>query len=160
MKYLQPYAYKGVDIRFYFKKDLDISIIVLRNDIVYIKDQSPILARKLFDEALQDGKLREVKWDLYSEDNRLEIIRLIFNYYLNESMQSLLEAKLSSIVKQQDLKKWNKIQKELWVKTTQKLGIDRNDIDKFFKFGEFFYDFVSKYNKTPTLKQIRGLYDI
>ncbi len=161
MKLLQPYAYKGIDIRFYFEKGEQLFIVsLLHGDILFryaIKDA----AYALFDNANENGYVRQEGWDAYSEENRRDIISLILSYdYLNEDMQSLLEAQLSTIVKQSDLKKWNNIQKDLWIKTTKKLNIDKNDIDKFFKFGRFFYEFVSKYNKTPTIKEIRGLYDI
>lgn len=67
--------------------------------------------------------------------------------------QALFEIKISASLKQKDIKKWLGYQKDLWGDLVKKDNIDRNDTKTFFKFGEFFYDYVKKHKETPTLKQ-------
>jgi len=67
--------------------------------------------------------------------------------------QVLLEIKISASLKQKDIKKWLGYQKSLWADLVNKDNINKNDTKTFFKFGEFFYDYVKKNGETPTLKQ-------
>lgn len=69
-------------------------------------------------------------------------------------LTSLLEVKMSTLDRQFHIDKWNAIQKDLWLKTCNKIKCDKNDVSKFIKFGKFFYDFVNKNDETPTVNQI------
>jgi len=103
---------------------------------------------------------REDKSDTYEmwPANRIPTWKGEIEYFDEElkwnKLQALLEVKLSTLVRERDIKRWNDIQKDLWLKTIEKLSIDKNDVHKFLKFGKFFYDYVNRNNETPTIRQI------
>lgn len=71
-------------------------------------------------------------------------------------LTSLLEVKMSVLDRQYDMKKWLNIQKILWLKICNKKKYNINDITKFLKFGKFFYDYVNKNHKSPSVNQVIG----
>jgi len=102
---------------------------------------------------------KPVSWNLLTPDVARDCIRKVFMTSLFEdnkwqNMQMLLEVQLSTTMRQYNIKKWNDEQKKLWLKVVDKLGIDRNNVEMFLKFGQEFYDYVNKNDETPTVRQM------
>ena len=54
-----------------------------------------------------------------------------------------------------DLKRWNSVQFEIWLKFCAAYGVDRNNVELFLEFGKFFYTYVTEKNRIPTVKSFQ-----
>ncbi len=52
------------------------------------------------------------------------------------------------------LQQWNLDQKNIWMQLVIKHIVDKNDASTFFKFGKFFNDFFTTYNREPDINDV------
>jgi len=54
-----------------------------------------------------------------------------------------------------DLKKWNEEEENIWLALVKDGTVEREDTNKFLKFGKYFSDYFEKFGKTATLEQVK-----
>ena len=54
-----------------------------------------------------------------------------------------------------DLKKWNEEEENIWLALAKDGVVEREDTNKFLKFGKYFSDYFDEFGKTPTLEQAK-----
>lgn len=63
----------------------------------------------------------------------------------------------SSIVEsldRRDLKSWNNVQKNIWLKLVKDRIVKYNDIQMFFKMGQVFSDYFDDYHEAPPYQEL------
>lgn len=65
-----------------------------------------------------------------------------------------LKQALNEYDKSVPLKKWMSLQKNLWKQMIDKGEVEKNDVDKFKKFGRFFDKYYKQTHHFPALKDV------
>lgn len=66
----------------------------------------------------------------------------------------LMEITMETSIRKTNLKKWLKVQRELLEKLMEKNELDKKDVKKFIEFGQFFFDFVDEFRRSPSLTEV------
>lgn len=59
-----------------------------------------------------------------------------------------------------ELKKWNEVQKDIWLILVSWNLVDRNDPVIFIKFADFFRTYYVEYDHPPTPKEVKFALDL
>lgn len=66
----------------------------------------------------------------------------------------LIEIAMETSTRKTDFRKWLSVQKDLLNKLIKNNKLKESDVKTFIEFGQFFFDFVDKHHRSPTLKEI------
>jgi len=139
------------------KKLLEISeddqrrILDFEQDLLDIK-RDLIGAEKEDAQQLKD-RMEDIKQQITDIKDRASQQQESFigNYQLIESI-------LNELGRTDDLGEWNKLQFELWLELNRMGVVERNDAEKFAKFGAFFYSYWMAKKKLPKIKDILAIF--
>jgi hypothetical protein len=65
-----------------------------------------------------------------------------------------MEITMETSVRKTNLRRWLKVQMELLEKLIEKNELDKKDVNRFIEFGQFFFDFVDEFRRSPSLKEV------
>lgn len=130
--------------------DLEQRILNIKRDLIDAdKADSENLKQEIDDikQQITDIKDRAKEDDLAKKEK--SILKKNFK---------MIEQKLEELSKINDLAEWNKVQMEIWLEIVKSLKLDKNDFDKFAKFGAFFNSYWLKKKKIPSVSEILEIF--